>query len=114
LAFVEWEELTMPSRFSQKATRSQIALAAMLATLALPATADAAPCKRLNKTEGAVIGAVGGAVLGKVIAGGTTGTVLGALAGGVAGHEIARNGRKKCENTPPPAERPTPARNHRP
>ena len=60
------------------------------------APAEARGCKRLNKTEGAVIGAVGGAVLGNVIAGGTTGTLLGAAAGGIAGHEIAKKGQRKC------------------
>jgi osmotically inducible lipoprotein OsmB len=56
-------------------------------------SAEARACKRLNKTEGAVIGAVAGGVLGNVIAGRgnrTTGTLVGAAAGGVAGHEIAR------------------------
>ena len=56
-------------------------------------SAEARTCKRLTKTEGAVIGAVAGGVLGNVIAGHgnrTTGTLVGAAAGGVAGHEIAR------------------------
>lgn len=96
---------------------SQTALAALMAATmvmtANPTLASAAPCKRLSKTEGAVIGAVGGAVLGKVVAGGTTGTVLGALAGGVAGHEIARNGRKKCDNPPPPPPAAKPQPGHK-
>jgi osmotically inducible lipoprotein OsmB len=66
-----------------------IAAAAMLISTAGPAEAKRA-CKRLNKTEGAVLGGVGGAVLGKVLLGGTGGTLVGAAAGGVAGHEIAR------------------------
>ena len=73
--------------------RTFLTLAAAAATLVTATTADARACRRLNKTEGAVVGAVGGAVLGNVIAGrGSrgTGTVLGAVAGGVAGHEIAR------------------------
>jgi osmotically inducible lipoprotein OsmB len=72
--------------------RLLIAAAAAL-TLGTVTSADARACRRLNKTEGAVVGAVGGAVLGNVIAGrGSrgTGTVLGAVAGGVAGHEVAR------------------------
>lgn len=68
----------------------------LLALMGAAPSVQARDCKRLTKTEGAVIGGVGGAVLGKVIAGGTTGTVLGAVAGGVAGHEIARKNRKKC------------------
>ncbi len=52
--------------------------------------AEAARCKRINKTEGAVLGAVAGGVLGNVVLGGTGGTLAGAAAGGVAGHEIAR------------------------
>lgn len=74
--------------------RSLLAIAAAALTVVTATAADARACRRLNKTEGAVVGAVGGAVLGNVIAGrGSrgTGTVLGAVAGGVAGHEIARN-----------------------
>ena len=61
--------------------------------------ADARSCRRLNKTEGAVIGVVAGGVLGNVIAGRgsrTTGTLVGAAAGGVAGHEIARTRHQRC------------------
>jgi len=65
-------------------------LAAAVAALALTANpAEARTCKRLNKTEGAVVGAAGGAVLGAVI-GGRGAPIIGAVAGGVAGHEIAR------------------------
>lgn len=64
------------------------ALGALLLTGAT--TAEARPCKRLNKTEGAAIGAVAGGVLGNVLLGGAGGTVAGAIGGGVAGHEIAR------------------------
>lgn len=71
-----------------------IAAAAMLLSVAGPAEARRA-CKRINKTEGAVLGGVGGAVLGKVILGGTGGTLVGAAAGGVAGHEIARKKHNK-------------------
>lgn len=76
--------------FNSKAARLSLAgaVAAMALTGAVPA--DAARCKRINKTGGAAIGAVGGAVLGNVIFGGTGGTLVGAAAGGVAGHEIAR------------------------
>lgn len=73
--------------------RSLLVLAAAALTIGTATTADARACRRMNKTEGAVVGAVGGAVLGNVIAGRGnrgTGTVLGAMAGGVAGHEIAR------------------------
>jgi osmotically inducible lipoprotein OsmB len=69
-----------------------VAAAAM--TLGTITSAEARACRQMNKTEGAVVGAVGGAVLGNVIAGrGSrgTGTVVGAVAGGVAGHEIARD-----------------------
>lgn len=68
-------------------------LAATALALGSATSADARTCRRLNKTEGAVVGALGGAVLGNVIAGRGnrgTGTILGAAAGGVAGHEIAR------------------------
>jgi osmotically inducible lipoprotein OsmB len=68
-------------------------LAAAALTFGVATNADARACRRLNKTEGAVVGAAGGAVLGNVLAGrGSrgTGTLLGAVAGGVAGHEIAR------------------------
>lgn len=75
-------------------TTALAAIGALAMMAAAPA--EARGCKRLTKTEGAIIGGVGGAVLGKVIAGGTTGTVLGAVAGGVAGHEIARKNRRKC------------------
>lgn len=71
-----------------------VAAAAMLISTAGPAEAKRA-CKRLNKTEGAILGGVGGAVLGKVILGGTGGTLVGAAAGGVAGHEIARKKHNK-------------------
>ena len=77
-------------------TRATTAFAAlaMLTASAGPAEARRA-CKRLNKTEGAVLGGVGGAVLGKIILGGTGGTLVGAAAGGVAGHEIARKKHNK-------------------
>lgn len=73
--------------------RPILILAAAALTLGVATNADARACRRLNKTEGAVVGAAGGAVLGNVLAGrGSrgTGTLLGAVAGGVAGHEIAR------------------------
>lgn len=69
------------------------ALASALAALALVGSnpSEARACKRLNKTEGAVVGAAGGAALGAVLTGGTTAGVLGGAAvGGVSGHEIAR------------------------
>jgi uncharacterized protein YcfJ len=69
--------------------RSLLAVAAAALTLATATTADARSCRRLNKTEGAAVGAVGGAILGGVIGNGT-GAVIGAVGGGVAGHEIAR------------------------
>ncbi len=80
------------------------ALSCLIAALAITAAnpADARACKRLNKTEGAIIGAVAGGVLGNVIAGHghrTTGTLVGAAAGGVAGHEIARSKHRKCANS---------------
>jgi len=68
-------------------------LVAALGALALGSatTAEARPCKRLNKTEGAAVGAVAGGVLGAVLTGGSTAGVLGGAAiGGVGGHEIAR------------------------
>jgi osmotically inducible lipoprotein OsmB len=73
--------------------RSLLIMAAAALTAGMATTADARACHRLNKTEGAVVGAAGGAVLGNVLAGPGnrgTGTLLGAVAGGVAGHEIAR------------------------
>lgn len=71
-----------------------IAAAAMLLSVAGPAEARRA-CKRINKTEGALLGGAGGAILGKVILGGTGGTLAGAAVGGVAGHEIARKKHNK-------------------
>lgn len=75
-------------------TFGRAALASAIAALALAGTnpAEARACKRLNKTEGAVVGAAGGAALGAVLTGGATAGVLGGAAiGGVSGHEIARN-----------------------
>lgn len=75
------------------ASKAAVAMAAMALTLGTASTAEARACKRLTKTEGAVVGAVAGGVLGNVIAGRgnrTAGTVIGAGVGGVAGHEIAR------------------------
>ncbi len=75
-----------------------ISLAATSLLLGTAGTAEAR-CKRLTKTEGAIVGAVAGGVLGNVIAGHGhrgTGTVVGAVAGGVAGHEIARTRHKRC------------------
>jgi osmotically inducible lipoprotein OsmB len=69
--------------------RSILIMAAAALTIGSATTADARACKRLNKTEGAVVGAAGGAVLGAVI-GGRGAPIIGAVAGGVAGHEIAR------------------------
>lgn len=72
---------------------AKFSMAAALGALALTGatSAEARPCKRLNKTEGAAIGAVAGGVLGNVLLGGAGGTIAGAVGGGVAGHEIARN-----------------------
>jgi osmotically inducible lipoprotein OsmB len=73
---------------------AKASLAAALGALALTGatTAEARTCKRLNKTEGAAVGAVAGGVLGAVLTGGSTAGVLGGAAvGGVGGHEIARN-----------------------
>eukprot|EP01037_Dinobryon_pediforme_P003669 gene3666-3718_t len=53
-------------------------------------------CKRLTKTQGALVGGTGGAVLGAVLTGGVAGTVIGAAAGGIAGHEIARHKHHRC------------------
>ncbi|MBW8753017.1 MAG: hypothetical protein JF595_02520 [Sphingomonadales bacterium] len=69
--------------------RSLLILAAAALTTVTATSADARTCRRLNKTEGAVVGAAGGAVLGAII-GGRNAPLLGAVAGGVAGHEIAR------------------------
>ena len=69
-----------------------LALAAGLVAVAMPA-AEAHSCRRLNKTQGAIIG---GTVLGAVLTGGVTGAVIGAAAGGIAGHEIARKKHHKC------------------
>lgn len=83
-----------------KILRSSLVVAAAALTFASATNAEARRCNRLNKTEGAAVGAVGGAVLGNVIAGRGnrgTGTILGAAAGGVAGHEIARkNYNRNC------------------
>jgi osmotically inducible lipoprotein OsmB len=78
--------------------RSLLILAATALTIATATTADARACRRLNKTEGAVVGAAGGAVLGAVV-GGRGAPIIGAVAGGVAGHEIARTRyNKNCRN----------------
>jgi len=69
--------------------RTFLIIAAAALTTVTATSADARACRRLNKTEGAVIGAAGGAVLGAVI-GGRGAPIIGAVAGGVAGHEIAR------------------------
>lgn len=69
--------------------RSLLILATAALTIGTATSADARTCRRLNKTEGAVVGAAGGAVLGAVI-GGRGAPIIGAVAGGVAGHEIAR------------------------
>jgi hypothetical protein len=72
-----------------------LALAAGLVAVTMPA-AEAHSCRRLNKTQGAIVGGTGGAVLGAVLTGGVTGAVIGAAAGGIAGHEIARKKHHKC------------------
>lgn len=77
----------------RKLARLSLVGAVMALGLTGAVPAEARACKRLNKTEGAVIGAVGGGILGNIVAGRgnrTTGTLVGAAAGGVAGHEIAR------------------------
>ncbi len=72
-------------------TSARLAIVAAIGALVVGgASAEARPCKRINKTEGAAIGAVAGGVLGNVLLGGAGGTVLGAVGGGVAGHEVAR------------------------
>ncbi len=75
-------------------------LAAVLAAGALlvagTSPAEAWHCKRLTRTQGAIVGGTGGAVLGAVLTGGVAGTVIGAAAGGIAGHEIARKKHHKC------------------
>jgi uncharacterized protein YcfJ len=80
-------------------TFHKITMASAAAISLLAATpSEARDCKRLTKTEGAVIGTVGGAVLGKLLLGGVAGTVVSGVAGGVAGHEIARKNRRKCQS----------------
>lgn len=82
----------MASTLRKGFSATRLSLVAAVGALALTGatTAEARPCKRINKTEGAAIGAVAGGVLGNVLLGGAGGTVLGAVAGGVGGHEIAR------------------------
>lgn len=71
--------------------RMSLGLVAPALALAVSPPAEARTCKRLNKTEGAAVGAVAGGVLGAVLTGGATAGVLGGAAiGGVGGHEIAR------------------------
>lgn len=71
--------------------RTMLATACTALALFGSNAADARTCKRLNKTEGAVVGAAAGGALGAVLTGGTTAGVLGGAAvGGVGGHEIAR------------------------
>jgi osmotically inducible lipoprotein OsmB len=81
--------------------KTLITLSTMALMLGYSAAADARACRRLTKTEGAVVGAVAGGILGNVVAGHghhTTGTVVGAVAGGVAGHEIARTRYRRCRD----------------
>ncbi len=76
-----------------------LAMATFALALGAANPATARECRRLTKTEGAVVGAVAGAVLGNVVAGRGdrgTGTLVGAAAGGVAGHEIARTRYRRC------------------
>ena len=61
--------------------RSLLILAVAALTVGTATSADARTCRRLNKTEGAVVGAAGGAVLGAVI-GGRGAPIIGAVAGG--------------------------------
>jgi len=77
---------------TQSTFTKALAAAALGAVALTGATAaEARPCKRLNKTEGAAVGAVAGGILGAVLTGGSTAGVLGGAAiGGVGGHEIAR------------------------
>jgi osmotically inducible lipoprotein OsmB len=70
--------------------RSLLILAVAALTVGTATTADARACRRMTKTEGAVVGAAGGAVLGAVI-GGRGAPIIGAVGGGIAGHEIARD-----------------------
>lgn len=72
------------------------ALALVGSTIGLAGTAEARTCKRLTKTEGAVVGGVGGAILGGVLTHGSTGPIVGGAAGALAGHTIAKNNRHKC------------------
>ena len=79
--------------------RSLLILAVAALTVGTATTADARACRRMTKTEGAVVGAAGGAVLGAVV-GGRGAPIIGAVAGGVAGHEIARDRyNKNCRYT---------------
>lgn len=80
---------------SLRKTATVLSLTALLA-LPFATPAEARHCKRLTKTEGALVGGTGGAVLGAVLTGGVAGTVIGAAAGGVAGHEIARTKHHRC------------------
>ena len=85
------------------ASRLTLVVAASALALVGAVPAEARTCKRINKTEGAVLGTVAGGVLGSVIAGGTGGLLVGAAAGGVAGHEIARTKyNRHCRRNPRP------------
>lgn len=78
--------------FSKRSGRIAGLASAILALGLVAANpAEARTCKRLNKTQGAVVGAAAGGALGAVLTGGSTAGVLGGAAvGGVGGHEIAR------------------------
>jgi len=72
---------------------TRAAVAGAMAALALTAatSAEARTCKRLTKTQGAVVGSVAGGAVGAALTGGATAGVLGGAAvGGIGGHEIAR------------------------
>lgn len=82
----------------RQAPHGKLSLVLATGALLLAGTspAEAWHCKRLTKTQGAIVGGTGGAVLGAVLTGGVAGTVIGAAAGGVAGHEIARKKHHRC------------------
>ena len=83
----------MAESLKQGLNGARLSLLAAVCALALTGAtgAEAKSCKRINKTEGAAIGAVAGGVLGNVLLGGAGGAVVGAVGGGVAGHEVARS-----------------------
>ena len=83
--------------------RSLLLVGGLVATMAMPAIADAQTrCERdrsTNRAAGTVVGAGIGALLGSAIAGNssnTAGTIAGGVAGAIAGNQLAKRAGEPC------------------